>query len=68
MFFEIQTNTNLAGHGFGVDLAHVNARIVSLHGVDQEGPAVVAVVLHRHPRVVGHLVSVNGEYGLRIRS
>ncbi len=58
----------LACHGFRVDLAHVNAGVVSLDAVDHQGPAVVAVVLHRHARVVGHHVSVDRQYSLRVRS
>ena len=58
--------TDLTGHGLRVDLAHVDSGIVSLHGVDVKGPAVVAVVLHHHARVVGHHVRVDGQYSLRI--
>ena len=48
-------------------MTHVDARIVSLHVVEPEGPAVVAVVLHVHPRVVRDHVRVNGQNGLGIR-
>jgi len=58
----------LACHGFRVDLTHVNAGVVSLDAVDHQGPAVVAVVLHRHARVVGHHVSVDRKNRLRVRS
>jgi len=58
--------TDLTGHGFRVDLAHVDSGVVPLHGVDVEGPAVVAVVLHHHARVVGHHVGVDGKDSFRI--
>ena len=60
-------NHYLAGHGLRVDLAHVDAGVVSLHVAEPQGPTVVAVVLHRHPRVVGHHVRVDRQDRLRVR-
>ena len=60
--------SHLTGHGFGVDLTHVKARVVPLDAVDHQGPTVVPVVLDRHPRIVGHHVRVDGQYGLRVRT
>lgn len=54
-------------HWLRVDLTHVDPGIVPLHDVQPERPAVVAVVLHAHPRVVGHHVRVDGEDRLRVR-
>ena len=56
----------LTSHWFCVDLAHVQSRVISLHTVNHQGPAVVPIVFHCHPRVIGHHVGVNSKYGFGV--
>ena len=47
-----ESDSNLACHRLGVDLAHVDSGIVPLDTVDHQSPAVVPVVFDSHPREV----------------
>ncbi len=64
----VSCQSYLTRHRLRVNLAHVDAGVVPLHAVDPQRPAVVAVVLNVHPRVVRHHVRVDRQDRLRVRA